>query len=140
MEVRELLERLLAALRERDAFRAEFLEVLEHYEQLCEAVRVAEAELAEALAARGVDYVENDSLAVQVIRPDRGHFIPQLLPEWVQDIPGVLETRVNAEAVRKLVRAGLLSEEVAQRAWVSKPARPYLRVQVVETVAERKEV
>lgn len=140
MEVQELLERLLAALRERDAFRAEFLEVIEHYEQLCEAVRVAEAELAEALAARGIDYVENDSLAVQVIRPDRGHFVPERLPEWVRGIPGVLETRVNAEAVRKLVRSGLLSEEVARSAWEAKPVRPYLRVQVVETVAERKEV
>jgi len=125
--IRQALEDLRTAERELQEYLAEWAPVFEHRDALQEEVELCKRALLELLTAHDRDYVEDDQMSVTVVRADRGSYDVDRLPKT----PEVLEVctlTIDKRAVERLIRRGVITREQAEAAWVSKPAKPYLKV------------
>ena len=125
--IRQALADLRTAERELLEYRAEFAPVFEHHDALQEEVELCKQALLEVLTEANLDLIEDDQATVTVVRADRGTYDVDRLPKT----PEVLEActlTIDKRAVDRLVRRGVITAEQAEAAWVSKPAKPYLKI------------
>lgn len=114
-------------VRELDEFRAEWAPMLERFEALQEQVQLAKGDLLSTLSDAELDYAENGSFAVSVVRQDRGSYNVDKLPK-TPAMWEYLDLSISRANLVKAIKRGVLTEAQAQAAWESKPIAPYLRI------------
>lgn len=111
-------------------WRAEVAPALSRLNDLENELHTIEIALKMLLVDNQLDYAQNDSFTVSVIRSERGGYDASRLPKTAE----VLEActlSIDKRAVENLVKRGLLSQHDADAAWESKQAAPYLKIGLV---------
>lgn len=106
-------------------FRAEYGPLLQLHAELEQGVRDAKAAVLAALEGLGIDYGGSDDFHAEVRRADRGSYDVTLLPR-TKDVLDCCELSINKDAVKRLVKRGVLSQDEADAAYVPRPAAPYV--------------
>lgn len=135
MTLNDALAAYNAARRELTEYDAEWGPVMEQRAGLEHGLQEAKELLTDAMYASGIDWVEDADFGVSLVRSDRGFFDVARLPK-TQAVMDACAVTIASGEVRKLVKRGLLTEEQAAAAWESKPAAPYIKVNVKTGVSQ----
>lgn len=131
LQIQDALDWYREARRRRDAFRTEITAELDKLDYYTNDLGGAEDNLKALLVDNQLDYAENDSFTVSVIRSERGGYDASRLPKTAEVLDACTLT-IDKRAVENLVKRGLLSQHDADAAYESKQAAPYLKIGLVK--------
>lgn len=129
--VSQAMADLEEAMQRLTTFRMDNAGVLSQLEGLQAEVEACKSALAEAMARDGADAAATANFRAKLVVQDRGEYDAAALPSFVQDLPGVVSLKVDKRKVNGLVKAGILSQELAALAWRPKWTKPYVQVEAV---------
>lgn len=124
----ELMEEYRLAVEAEGRFRMRHADVLNELELIVAEREEAKQAILGLMESRKLNFLEDEHHEITFTQPDRGHFDPDKLPEWLRNMPGVVKRVVDAKEVKKILKARKLSEDTIKAAWVENKIKPSLRI------------